>query len=202
MKRNWLGRLEYRFGDWAFPQLALFIVAMNGAVYILSMAKPEFYAMLHLDPRLVLSGQVWRLFTPMFIHFGLIHLLFNMLWLKDLGSAIERRHGIVKFIAMVLVISALSNLGQYLVAGPSFGGMSGVVFGLLGYIWMRGKFDPSSGFRLPKSIVIMMGIWFIICFVGIIPGIANTAHAVGLGLGMLFGFVSSGRLGKLFDRSG
>jgi GlpG protein len=150
----------------------------------------------------ILEGQVWRLFTPMFLHFGIIHLLFNMLWLKDLGSAIERRNGQARFLVMVLSISLLSNLGQYLTTGPVFGGMSGVVYGLLGYIWMRGKFDPSSGFHLPKYIVVMMVGWFFICLVGLIPQVANTAHAVGLGLGMAWGFIVSGQIGRYLNRSG
>ena len=45
---------------------------------------------------------------------------------------------------LVLVIAALSNLGQYFVSGPNFCGISGVVYGLFGYIWMKGRFDPAS----------------------------------------------------------
>ena len=147
------------------------------------------------------TGQFWRLFTPMFIHFGFIHILFNMLWLKDLGSLIEIRHGKWKYGFMVLVISGLSNLGQFWMSGPIFGGMSGVVYGLLGYIWARGKFDPSSGFHLDRLIVLMMGGWFILCLIGVIPGIANTAHGVGLGTGLAWGFLSSGRF-RLSHRRG
>jgi GlpG protein len=93
------------------------------------------------------------------------------------------------------VIAGLSNLGQMYMSGPGFGGMSGVVYGLLGYIWIRGKFDPASGLYLHSSTVIMMLIWFFICFApNAIPGmprIANTAHAVGLVSGMVWGYLSS-----------
>lgn len=141
----------------------------------------------------ITHGQVWRLFTPMFIHFGFIHILFNMLWLKDLGTMIEFRQGTYVLGALVLVVAALSNLGQYLVSGPTFGGMSGVVYGLLGYIWIRGKYDPQSGLYLHRTVVIWMIAWFVICLTGVIGNVANTAHGVGLAVGVVWGFISSRR---------
>ena len=139
----------------------------------------------------ILHGQVWRLITPIFIHFGFLHLLFNMMWLKDLGGIIENKQSGWYLLSQVLVIGALSNVGQYLVSGPSFGGMSGVVYGLLGYIWIRGKFDPGSGFYLHRTIVIWMIGWFLLCLTGLIGHVANTAHAVGLVTGMAWGFITA-----------
>jgi GlpG protein len=136
-------------------------------------------------------GEVWRLFTPMFIHFGFPHLFFNMLWMLDLGTMIERRQSSRMLLALVLVIAALSNFGQYLIGGAGFGGMSGVVYGLIGYIWLRGKFDLTSGLFLHSSTVIMAVVWFVLCLVGIIPHVANTAHSVGFGLGLAWGFISA-----------
>jgi GlpG protein len=135
--------------------------------------------------------QPWRVVTPIFIHFTIIHILFNMLWLRDLGSTIEGRRGTRRFILMVLVIAVLSNLAQYLVSGhPNFGGMSGVVFGLFGYIWMKSRFDPESGFFMPPQVVFLMIAWFLICFTGVIGNIANTAHTVGLISGLVMGYAS------------
>ena len=94
---------------------------------------------------------------------NLLHLLFNMLWLKDLGSMIEARKGTSRCSSWSLVIGVGSNLGQDLVGGPDFGGMSGVIYGLFGYIWMRGKFDPASGLRLHPTNVVMMVGWFFLC---------------------------------------
>jgi GlpG protein len=136
-------------------------------------------------------GQLWRLVTPIFIHFGLIHVLFNMLWLRDLGSMIEARQSSWLLALLVLAIAVFSNLAQYYYGGPAFGGMSGVVYGLLGYIWMRGKFDPGSGLYLHPSTVTMMIIWFVACFTPIIPHSANGTHAAGLALGLAWGFLSS-----------
>lgn len=136
-------------------------------------------------------GQIWRLITPIFIHGGVLHIVFNMLWLKDLGSELERRLGSLYFCVFVVVAAALSNLGQYLLAGPNFGGMSGVVYGLLGYCWIRGRYDPSSGLSLNQGVVTMMIIWFVLCWTGLIGNVANWAHTFGLVVGMGWGFAAA-----------
>jgi len=136
------------------------------------------------------QGQVWRLITPIFLHLSILHILFNMMWLKDLGYAIESKHGALFLLVMVLMLGITSNVGQYLTGGPGFGGMSGVVYGLLGYIWIRARIDPRSGFQISNRTVTFMMIWFFLCFSGLLP-IANTAHTVGLLVGMLWGFISA-----------
>jgi GlpG protein len=137
-------------------------------------------------------GEVWRLITPIFIHFHILHILFNMLWLRDLGSMIEGRQSSTYLLALVLVIAAGSNLAQfYFGHAPNFGGMSGVVYGLLGYVWIRGKFDPASGLFLHPSTVTMMLIWLVACFTGILGPIANYAHLVGLMMGAAWGYLAS-----------
>jgi GlpG protein len=143
-------------------------------------------------------GEIWRLITPIFIHFDVLHILFNMLWLRDLGSMIENRQGSWLLALLVLVIAVGSNLAQFYyggpglrAGGPEFGGMSGVVYGLLGYIWIRGKFDPGSGLFLHSYTVTMMIIWFFACFTPLIPHVANGTHAAGLVMGMAWGYLSS-----------
>jgi GlpG protein len=140
----------------------------------------------------VRGGEIWRLITPIFLHFGPIHILFNMLWIKDLGSMIEARLSSLYLAAMVIIIAILSNTAQMIISGPYFGGMSGVVYGLFGYIWIRGKFDPFCGLFLHKTIVTMMLIWFFACYL-VIPHVANTVHGVGLLIGMVWGFIDAKR---------
>jgi GlpG protein len=137
------------------------------------------------------EGQVWRLFTPMLIHFSIIHIFFNMMWLADLGSMVEGRQSSWLLAILVFAIAAGSNLAQYYWGGPAFGGMSGVVYGLIGYIWMRGKYDPGSGLYLQPTTVTMSMIWFFACLFNMVPGVANMAHAAGLLMGLAWGFLSS-----------
>ena len=142
-------------------------------------------------------GQVWRLFTPILLHFSAVHIIFNMWWLKDLGSMIEGRQSSWHLAALVLVIAAVSNVAEfYLGHTPSFGGMSGVVYGLLGYVWIRGKFDPASGLFLHPSTVTMMLIWLVACFTPLMvwligAQVANIVHVAGLLVGVAWGYLSS-----------
>lgn len=139
----------------------------------------------------ILQGEFWRLFTPALVHGNWLHLLLNLMWLLDLGSMIEGRQSTGRLGLLAVVIAIASNLGQFWFAGPFFYGMSGVVYGLLGYVWMKGKFDPSSGLYLHPHTVAMMLIWFAVCFTNVVGPVANVAHAVGLGLGVLWGYLAS-----------
>ena len=141
----------------------------------------------------VRSGQVWRLITPIFIHGGLLHLLFNLMWLRDLGGFIQHRFG-VRYLGLLVVLSAaLSNYGQLLWDGPFFGGFSGVNYALFGFLWMRQKHDRFVVWTLSPVIIQSMMIWFGACIIGFIPNVANAAHAVGLLAGMAWGYVSGTR---------
>jgi len=135
----------------------------------------------------ICDGQLWRLITPIFIHFGLPHLLFNMFALVDVGSQVEMRRGWLRMLLLVLALAITSNLGQYLAEGPTFGGMSGVVYGLFGYVWMKSRYEPLSGFVIHSSTVAVLLIWFVLCMTGAVGSIANWAHGVGLVVGMLIG---------------
>ena len=141
--------------------------------------------------REVFQGQVWRLITPIFIHFGVIHILFNMLWLFDLGGVIERMQGSPRLGVLVGVTGVAGNLGQFWWAGPEFGGMSGVIYGLLGYVWIQGRLNPRSNLILHQYVVIMMLAWFVLCWLGVIGAVANMAHTVGLISGVLLGWLFS-----------
>lgn len=141
----------------------------------------------------VKQGQVWRLVTPIFLHFGVIHLLFNMMWLMDLGRAIEARRGAGFFLVFLLAVAVMSNAGQFFMTGPVFGGMSGVVYALLGYVWMQSRFNPWSGFVLHPMTVQMMLFWYVLCLTGLVGNIANTTHTVGLVMGVAWGYLDARR---------
>ena len=138
----------------------------------------------------VRHGEVWRLFTPAFLHFGVYHLALNMLAMVNLGGPLERVEGPRFYLGFTALIALGSNLAQYFQTGsPAFGGMSGVIFGLFGFLWLRGWVDRRYVLRLQLQGIITTLVWFAFCFTGILP-IANTAHAVGLGIGAAWGIVT------------
>jgi len=141
----------------------------------------------------VAQGQFWRLFTPIFIHYGPIHLIFNMMWFYQLGSMIEGRQNALFLLVFIAVSAALSNVAQYASFHhfSNFGGMSGVLYALAGYIWMRGKYNPSSGLYLDGQSVAYLLIWLVVCYTGVVGHVANTCHVVGLLVGMAWGGVAA-----------
>lgn len=139
------------------------------------------------------QGQVWRLVTPILLHShrNFMHLLFNMWWLLDLGSLIERRIGSLRYVALILPIALASNFAQFKLSGPNFVGMSGVVYGLFGYAWVRGRLDPTSGMFLRPDVVFWMMAWLVLCWFNLFGPVANWAHLFGLAAGAAIGYLPS-----------
>ncbi|HEY8331725.1 MAG TPA: rhomboid family intramembrane serine protease [Pseudomonas sp.] len=147
------------------------------------------------------AGQWWRPFSPMLVHFGVLHLAMNSLWFWELGRRIEWRQGSLMLLGLTLLYSLVSNLAQYVFGGPAiFGGLSGVLYGLLGHCWLFQRLAPNPHFRLPPGVVGMMLVWLLVCLSGLIGAlgfgeIANAAHVGGLLIGC-----ATGVLGGLLAR--
>ncbi|MFV8755291.1 rhomboid family intramembrane serine protease [Nannocystaceae bacterium ST9] len=135
----------------------------------------------------VRAGEVWRLVTPMLIHFGVFHLLFNVMWTYQLGRQIEHEHGSLAMIGLILLGQIPSGLGQYLATGPTFGGLSGVVYALFGFAWMHARYDRRRHYRVEDSWAVIMMVWFVVCATGLVGPVANVGHAGGLLAGLLAG---------------
>ncbi len=147
----------------------------------------------------VRHGEAWRLLSPAILHFGWPHILFNLWAFWDLGNLIERRAGPSRLLGLIVGLALISNFGQYFAAGPRFGGMSGVIYGLLGYAWMMGRFRPEAGIGLHPQSVVMMLVWFVICLSGALGvPVANAAHGFGLIAGIAWGRLAAryGVLGR------
>ena len=141
----------------------------------------------------VSRGEYWRLLTPIFLHFSLLHIVFNMLWLWDLGRRVELRQGPWQLLLIVVLIGMGSNIAQAAFAGPNiFGGMSGVDYGLLGYCWLWGWLRRDPVLYVPKAVMIAMVALMLLTMTGITeifggPAVANAAHVGGLVMGLLLG---------------
>ena len=151
--------------------------------------------------QMLTEGQWWRLVTPMLIHFGILHLAMNGMWYWELGRRIEVRQGSINLLGLTLLFSLVSNYAQYAYGDPGlFGGLSGVLYGLLGHCWIFQLLSPNPAYRLPRGVLAMMLIWLVLCLSGLVSmigfgEIANAAHVGGLVIGCL-----TGLLGGLYNR--
>jgi GlpG protein len=141
-------------------------------------------------------GQIWRLVTPILMHRDPIHILFNLWWLSALGTMIEVRRGTLRLAGLVLISAVISNFGQYLYMEQSdpgkpqlFYGMSGVVYALFGYVWMKGLHEPEQGMIMHPNNVAVMIVWLFLCMTGVLGPIANAAHVMGLVVGVVLGML-------------
>ncbi len=140
------------------------------------------------------QGQVWRLFTPAVLHGNLMHLFFNILWLFFLGTLVEQRLGFMRFLALILFVALFSNICQYMMSGANFLGLSGIITGLVGYIWVRKRHDY---WPVPKVTILMIAVFvsgsallqtlFFLVGSELTTGLANTAHITGALAGALAG---------------
>jgi len=144
-------------------------------------------------------GEYWRLVTPMFLHFGVFHLLFNMLWLLQLGHRLEIRYRGWVLPCLVLLTGVLSNLTQLIWSAPStlFGGMSGVIYGLFGFCWQTERRWPAAD-RLPIGLYIFMLLWLAVGFTPLpaalgLGQMANGAHLGGGLAGLAAAWLYAGR---------
>lgn len=140
-------------------------------------------------------GHYWRLVTPIFLHFGWVHLIFNMLWLWELGRRIEYAVGSLHLLMVILFIGIASNLWQADSTPLSdFGGMSGVIYGLLAYCFVFYYVARDKRFALPTAVYILMVGSLLLGYSGILDSLvlmANTAHLMGLVYGLLIAVPSA-----------
>lgn len=142
------------------------------------------------DPSL--EFDVWRYFSHALMHFSVMHILFNLLWWWYLGGAVEKRLGSGKLIVITLISALLSGYVQHKFSGPWFGGLSGVVYALMGYVWLRGERDPESGIYLQRGLITFALIWLIAGWFDLFGmSIANGAHVAGLAVGLAMAFADT-----------
>ncbi len=189
------------------------LIAFSVGLFFLDAARPEIGRALTIRPlgyarpdggfsvevwltlqQTVASGEVWRLFAGTFLHGGMMHLGFNCLWLYSLGTMFERAHSSWRLLFFTLVFGTGGVIAEVVASGHPAIGLSGVVYGLFGYLWIRGKYDPQFAVQIPRSSVMWMVVWYVLGF-GLLQ-VANGAHTFGLVFGAAGGFLSSGYIGR------
>ena len=161
----------------------------------LSFCTPADFAASNKNPLASLAkGELWRAITPIFLHMDLLHIAFNMIMFFQFGALLESLKGTARLGLFILVIALVSNVGQAVAPEAwggtyAFGGMSGVVYGLFGYVWVKSVFVPEPGYYLSQGTVIVLVGWLFLCMTPAIPNVANVAHVVGLVVGMVLAYV-------------
>ena len=184
--------------------LLLIVAAVLGFVIIYAGAPLTWVSLLTYEPftlhngRAVFGdggGQPWRLVTPVFIHFGWLHIAFNALWCWELGRRIEGALGSLNMAGLFLVTAVASNTAQHQVSGPGlFGGLSGVIYGLLGFAWIAARLSTRWRALAPAApVMLFMLVWLVLGLLGVIDlfglSVANAAHVGGLLCGAFIGVV-------------
>jgi len=148
----------------------------------------------------LINNEWWRLITPTFLHFSITHLVFNCLWIYILGSRIEKLDGLSIFLFIFILTGILSNAGQFFWTQQYlFGGLSGAVYGLLGYCFIIELDGRHGRYGLPEALYLFMFIWLLVGFTGVLSffgfgNVANTAHLVGMIAGFIIGLITKYRL--------
>jgi GlpG protein len=171
-----------------FPEVA-------GWLTIIDLRRPDVPSLLALLAEL----EVWRWVTPTLLHFSILHLAFNCAVVIELGRRVERALGAGAFWLLVLALAVASNLTQYALGdSPLFGGLSGVAYGLLGFvIAMRRLVPEEPAWQLPPGIAVGLVVFLVLFSTGVTEAfglyVANAAHWAGFLTGIALGVLRGSR---------
>lgn len=168
--------------------LTVLVVILCVLIFIWQQVVGDYTVMLHLawpyDKSL--DFEVWRYITPAFVHFSLTHIAFNLAMWWYLASQTEQKLGTGKLFVIMLVSALLSNWTQSLFTDSNFGGLSGVVYALIGYVGLTGLRAPEKGLAVPSGLIVFSILWIIVGQMGVLgDSIANAAHFAGFLIGLL-----------------
>jgi rhomboid protease GluP len=132
----------------------------------------------------------WTLFTAIYLHGGILHILFNALWIRQLGPAVEELYGPARFFVIFTVSGVAGFVVSNLLGIPFTVGASGSIFGLLGAMVAFGR---RRGGVFGAMVLRQYGQWALLLFVlgFFMSGVNNLAHAGGFAGGLAAGFVVS-----------
>ncbi|MCB0077790.1 MAG: rhomboid family intramembrane serine protease [Anaerolineales bacterium] len=162
--------------------LTSLLVGASGSTLLRLGAKVNF---------LIVEGELWRLFTAMFLHIGLMHIIFNMLALKIFGEQVERLMGSSRFLLIYLLSGLFGSVASFAFSPNISAGASGAIFGIIGAFtafFLRNR--ETFGEMASQQLRSMGGLILVNLLLGIsVPGIDNYAHLGGLISGLLLGLL-------------
>ena len=144
------------------------------------------------------SGELWRPFTTALLHGSFIHAAFNIYWLLVFGRVLEPFFGSFRYLLVLVILAFVSMVPSFLVSNYHSAldaqirivGLSGVIYGMFGILWMGRQVRQDMGSVCTEEVVPLFIAWFFICIVltyAKIMMVANVAHGLGLIVGALAG---------------
>lgn len=175
-----------------FPFVSLLLVVASVVVTIIAYLLPEpTYTWLYANGgEIWVARKWWGLLGSVFIHGGVMHLVFNCYWIWLLGRLLERELGSVRFLGLFLGTAAFSSIAELAWAGQPGVGMSGVAYAFFGFLFVNQSRHPDFRRVLSGNTRLVMLGWLVACFVLTytkVLNIANFAHLGGLAAGWLVG---------------
>lgn len=139
---------------------------------------------------LILQGEYWRLFTPMFLHGSILHLGFNMYALYIFGPGLERYYQHGRFLLLFFLGGLAGNIFSFMFSTSNSLGSSTAIFGLLAaegvFLYQNQKVFGGVARRALNNLIMIAVVNLII---GLSPGIDNFGHMGGLLGGAIFAFL-------------
>lgn len=126
--------------------------------------------------------ELWRYFSHSLVHLSPAHILFNLMWWWIFAGLIERYQGTFKLCSLYAISAVTSGIAQDLSSGADFFGLSGVVYAVLGYVFVENYLDPNKRFAIPSGFGLFLVIGIVSGFFAPLIGVAigNSAHIAGL----------------------
>jgi rhomboid protease GluP len=182
------------------PYVSYTLMGISIAIYLLQIATEallgaDYPAALGMKVNaLIIQGQYWRLFTPMFLHASVLHIGFNMYALYVLGTGLERFYGHGRYLTLYLLAGFSGNVASFLFSSAASLGASTAIFGMLGaqavfFYQNREVFGPVAR----QSLMNIITIAAINLLIGLSPGIDNWGHLGGLVGGAIFAWFAGPR---------
>ena len=200
--------MEYNSGKRAYVNIGLIFLNVLYFLYLEIAGSSEDILFMYekgamLAPAVLENGEYYRLFTAMFMHFGINHIINNMIVLFALGDNLERALGHIKYLIFYLFCGVGANWismmadrsDSYVVSAGASGAVFGVVGGLFYAVLVnRGQLEDLSTRQLVVMIVLSLYLGFTE------SGVDNIAHIGGLILGILAGILLYRKPKKLMYR--
>ena len=172
-----------------YPIVTIFL-ALNIGIFLITLlpviGDQLLYAGMGIN-FLITKGEWWRFLTPMFLHAGIMHILFNMFCLFIFGPELEKVTGKMRFFTIYMLAGIFGNVATYFLKDPTYMhvGASGAIFGIFGAFGALIYYTKKALPELRQTILPIIVISLIMTFIQ--PNINVTAHIAGLIVGFLIG---------------